>query len=165
MESLKSKLLMGGTFTLICRAKDGAIKWAEKTSNMVVAEGINHILDVTFTGATQTNPFYCGLTDATPTLASGDTLASHAGWTELTIYTGDRQAYVDVRSDHVVSNTASKASFYISTAGTVGGALMTDAATGSSGILLCEAALTGSNRSVVDGDTVSLTYTFTGADA
>ena len=48
--------------------------------------------------------------------------------------------------------------------GGVGGAFVASAASGTAGTLLCAAALSGGNRAVADGDTVSLTYSFTAAD-
>lgn len=152
-----------GRFEFRCIDRYGHLKWADEAVNLVVNIGLQHMLDVTFTGATQESTWYVGLTAADPVVASANTLASHAGWTELTGYTGSRQEYVDVRSDQAVTNSASQASFAITTAQTVGGAFLASDATGTDGILLCAAALSGSNRSVVDGDTVNLTYTFTAA--
>ena len=167
---MKSGVKLGGWFDeIICRDKYGAIKWTDTAKNLVPNVALNLILDRTFTGsaATEIDPWYAGLTGADPVPAAADTLsdAGHAGWTEFTDYTGNRMEYVDVRTDQTVSNTASKAEFPITTAGTVGGAFMASAATRTVGTLLCCAALTGSNRTVADGDTVTLTYTFTAADA
>lgn len=160
-----ASIKLGGVFTIICTAKDGVEKWRDYAKNMVVNVGIENMLDATFASGSVYDPWYCLLIDADPTVASTDTMASHGGWTEFDEYTGDRQEWVDVRSGNSITNTASKASFPITTAGTVGGAGINSALTATSGILMCAAALAGSNRSVVDGDTVSLTYTFAGADA
>jgi hypothetical protein len=143
------------------------LEWEDENHNLVVNVGLQHILDVVFAGATQVNPWYTGLTDGTPTVAPGDTMASHAGWTEITAYSESvRQTYVDVRSSQSVSNTASPASFSINGSATTGGGFLTSDSTkgGTSGTLLCAVAFTGGDRSVQSGDTVEVTYTFTAAD-
>ena len=164
-KALRTGVRVGGVFTIICYGSGGQERWADRCPNLVTNGGLNYFLDVAIAGSAQTATWYAGLAGADPVPAAGDTLASHAGWTEVTNYTGDRQEYVDVRTDQTVSNTASKAAFPISTAGTVGGAFLAASATASTGTVLCAAALTASNRSVIDGDTISLTYTLTAADA
>ncbi|WP_156815529.1 hypothetical protein [Pseudanabaena sp. PCC 6802] len=100
-----------------------------------------------------------------PTYAAGDTLASHAGWTELapgTAYTGNRQALtLGTVAAGSVDNSASKAVFPILANNTVAGAFICTAATGTSGILYGEGNFTGGNRSVVNGDTLNVTITLT----
>ncbi len=156
---------LGGKFHLVCRDKNGKIKWEATTKNLVVNEGLQHILDTEFSGGAQVDPWFVGLTDDTPTVAAGDTLASHVGWTEFDEYTGNRQTYVEVRSGQSLTNAASKAVFPITGAGGgVGGAFLASVATGSAGTLMCGAALSGGNRVVAASDTVNVTYTFGAAD-
>lgn len=155
---------IGGFFTVECFGEDGQRKWKDEVHNLVVNQGLQHVLDVLFAGGAQINPWYIGLTDGSPTPAAGDTLASHAGWTEFDEYSDDRKEFVDVRSGQVVSNTASRASFSINASGTVGGAFLAAAATGTSAVLLSVTALTGGDRSVANGDTVQVTYTFSATD-
>lgn len=161
---MKSKMKIGGVFDVVCIDANGNEKWRDRTHNLVVTEALQHVLDILFTGATQVNPWYVGLTGTAPSPAAGDTLASHAGWTEISAYTGNRQEYVDVRSSQTVTNSASKASFPITGTATVGGAFLASAASGTSGTLLCAAAFSGGDRSVISGDTVEVTYTFSAAD-
>jgi len=163
---MDSGIKVGGRFELVCRDRHGKVKWRDEAKNLVTTEGLQHILDILFVSATaQIDPFYVGLMDASPSPAAGDTLASHVGWTEFDEYTGDRQEYVDVRSSQTVTNGASVASFPITGAGGgVGGAFLASAATGTSGTLLCGAALSGGNRVVAASDTVEVTYTFSAAD-
>jgi hypothetical protein len=159
-------LVLGGKFYIECRDQFGRLKWTDEFPNLVVTEGVQYLLDAAFVSATaQIDPFFVGLTDNSPTFAAGDTLASHAGWVEFDEYTGNRQTYVDVRTGQQVSNSASPASFPITAAGGgLGGAFLAAVATGSADILLSGGALTGGNRVVANGDTVNLTYNFTGAD-
>lgn len=156
---------VGGVFELVCRDKNGRVKWRDTAENLVVNEGLQNILDTTFSGGTAIDPWFVGLTDNSPTPAAGDTLASHAGWVEFDEYTGNRQTYVEVRAAQTLTNAASVASFPITGAGGgVGGAFLAGVATGSASDLMCVAALTGGNRVVASGDTVEVTYTFTAAD-
>jgi hypothetical protein len=156
---------LGGVFDLTCYDRYGRVKWRDRAHNLVVNEGLQHILDSTFAAGTQVTTWYVGLTDNSPTPAAADTLASHTGWTEFTEYTGDRQEYVETRTNQQLSNSGSKASFPITGAGGgVGGAFLASAASGTTGTLMCVAALTGGNRTVANGDTVEVTYTFDAAD-
>lgn len=158
---INSGVRLGGIFELECHDRDGNFKWNDKAHNLVVNEGLQHMLDVTFAGATQEATWYVALLDSSPVPTAGNGMTDLSEFDE---YSGDRKEYVDVRSNQTVSNTASQASFSITTAGSgVGGAALVAAATGDD-ILLCAAALSGGNRTVADGDTVNVTYTFTAAD-
>ena len=81
-----------GRWDVVCRDKDGNVKWTDVIENLVTNAGLNHLLDVALSGASQITSWYVGLTDGTPTPAAADTLASHSGWTEVTDYTGNRKA-------------------------------------------------------------------------
>jgi len=141
------------------------IAWQDTAKNIVTNVGLQHILDVVFSSGSAVDPWYVGLMDASPSPAAGDTLATHAGWTEFDEYTGNRQEYVEVRSSQTESNAASPASFAITGAGSgVGGAFLASVSSGTSGTLLCGAALTGGNRTVAASDTVEVTYTFGAQD-
>jgi hypothetical protein len=159
-------LKVGGVFQVTCYRKDGSIRWQDTAKNIVTTEGLNHILDVLFTGTgeSQVDPWYVGLLAASPTPAAGDTLS---GISEFTDYDeAARQAYVDVRSNQTVTNAASKASFTIDTnSSTIGGAFLASASSGTSGILLCDAAFDGGNKAADDDDTLQVTYQFSAADA
>ena len=83
-------LAEGVTFCNVWRfeARDpqGNIKWVEEIHNIIVNVGLDDILDKYYKGSTYTASFFVGLTDGTPTVAAADTMASHAGWTEVTAY-------------------------------------------------------------------------------
>lgn len=166
---LKQGVKLGGVFHVKCFDKHGNLKWEDTAPNLVTNVGLEFILDILFVSATtQLDPFYVGLTDGTPTAAAGDTMLSHAGWSEVTAYDeAVRQTYVDVRSGQSVSNTASKATFTIDTnSTTIGGAFLISDSTkgGTSGTLLCVAAFTGGDKSADDDDSLEVTYTFSAAD-
>jgi nucleoid-associated protein YgaU len=96
-------------------------------------------------------------------------MASHAGWTEYVNYSNANRvtatfAAATTATPSVVTNTASAAVFNINGAGgTVAGAFLTSAndKSGTTGTLF-SAADFGSpgDRVVVNGDTLSVTYTF-----
>ncbi|MGD9381501.1 MAG: hypothetical protein PVI03_03575 [Candidatus Thorarchaeota archaeon] len=158
-----SELKLRGNFHVECFDKDGNLKWVEEGHNLVVNEGLNHILDVQFHAETQVTTWYVGL-KGTGSEAAGDTLASHAGWSEITAYTGDRKEFVEgAASSQQISNTGNAASFSITGTATVAGAFICSVSTGSAGKLFCVADFS-SPRSVDNGDTLNVTYTITAAD-
>lgn len=135
--------------------------------NIVVNQGLDDILDVHLSGGTQDTTWFLGLTAATPTFAPGDTLASHAGWTELTDYDEiNRVAFVDGGvSSQSLSNSASPAQFTSSSdSNSVGGSFLCGVNTGTSGRIYAGAAF-ASNKALDSAETIDVTATFTAADA
>lgn len=131
------------------------------SDNLVVNTGKNLILD-NFNAATGA-AVYVGLTGNTPTVAAGDTMASHAGWTEVTAYSQANRVTWNgaAASSQSRTNTASKAAFTINANGTnIGGAFLTTNNTkgGTSGTLVCGAALTGGNITLNDTAALDITY-------
>jgi len=163
-KSTRSGFKVGGVFTVECHGADGKLKWKDEAPNLITTEGIYKLLDVGCTGATAVATWYVGLVSATPTIIAGNTLAVHAGWTEVTDYTGNRQEWVEARTLANVTNSASKAAFPITGPVTVGGAFLASASTGTSGTLLCAAVFTGGNKAVASGDTLSVQYDVSAAD-
>ena len=130
---------------------------------MVVNEGLNYILGVTFSDETQDATHYLGL-KGTGTPAAGDTLASHATWSEITAYTGDRKAWTEGgASSQSISNSGSAAAFAINGAAEVYGAFLCVPETGTAQELVAAVDF-ASNRTLADGDTLNVTYTLTAAD-
>lgn len=161
----------GGVFTVECVGPDGQIKWTEKFHNRVVNQGLQDMNSQYFKGSGYVAAWYVGLVQGPGsgnTYAAGDTLASHAGWTELaasTAYTGNRKAAVfgtaTTADPSVISNSASPASFAMLVNGTtVAGALLCSAASGTSGVLFSVGSFTGGDKFVDNGDTLNVTYTF-----
>jgi hypothetical protein len=109
-----------------------------------------------------------GLMDATPTVAAGDTMGSHAGWTEADEYSeANRQAFTPGSvASQSVDNSASKATFSINATVTVGGAFLTSSNTknGTTGTLFAGGAFSGGNRALINGDTLRVQATYTQAD-
>lgn len=160
----------GGVFTVECRDKDGNIKWTAQSPNLVVNVGLQDMNTKYFSGSAYTAAWYIGLYGAAASNnpAAGDTAASHAGWTEVTAYSqATRPAATfgtaTTADPSVISNSASPATFSINGTTTVGGAFLISNNTkgGTTGILFSAADFQSpGDRSVVNGDTLSVTYQF-----
>jgi hypothetical protein len=162
------QMLAGGVFTVTCHDKDGNLKWEERNHNLVVNQGLKDMNDKYFSGSTYTAAWYIGLVQGPAsgtTFAAGDTLASHAGWTEDTAYAGNRKTATfgaaTTADPSVISNSASPAQFTMNGTTVIGGAFLTNVATGTSGILFSASDFQSpGDRSVVNGDVLNVTYTF-----
>jgi len=161
----------GGVFTVTCVGADGQEKWSDTFHNLVVNQGLQDMNSKYFVGAGYTAAWYLGLVQGPgsgTTFAAADTLASHAGWTELvpgTAYTGNRQTATfgtaTTADPSVIANTASPASFAMLVNGTVvAGAILASVNSGTSGILFSAGDFTGGDKTVDNGDTLNVTYTF-----
>jgi hypothetical protein len=159
-----------GLFEIKCHDKDGNLKWQAESKNLVVNAGLAYMAGSALTSVTQITTWYLGLygAGASNTPAAGDTMSSHAGWTEVVAYSNVTRVaatFVTATTSNpsVVTNTASPATFNINGTTTVGGAFLTSgsAKSGTTGTLF-SAADFGSpgDRSVVNSDTLSVTYTF-----
>ena len=165
-ESVKA----GGVFAIECIDKDGNLKWKAESKNLVVNQGLQTMNAVYFTSGTQITTWYIGLYGAASSNnpAAGDTMSSHAGWTEETGYSNANRptatfATPTTADPSVVTNSASPASFSINGTATIGGAFLTSNNTkgGTTGTLFSAADFQSpGDRSVVSGDTLNVTYTF-----
>jgi hypothetical protein len=165
----QAKARAGGVYKVQCVGADGHVKWEEEMHNLVVNQGLQNMVAAYLDAATQTTVWYIGLITGPgsgTTIAAADTLASHAGWTEFTNYSGNRKTATfgtaTTADPSVIDNTASPASFSItSTGGTVAGAFLASVDTGTSGILFSASDFQSpGDRIVVSGDTLNVTYTF-----
>ena len=161
----------GGVYTVQCFDATGQLKWEEEFHNIVVNEGLQDLNTKYFRGSGYSAVWYLGLITgpgSSVVYAQTDTLASKA-WTEFTNYSGSRKAVTfgnaTLADPSVITNSASPALFTISGAGgNVGGAFLTTALSGTTGVLFSEGNFTGGDKIVASGDTLSVTYTFN-ADA
>jgi hypothetical protein len=164
------KVAAGGVFTVTCIGADGQVKWEESLKNLVVNVGLKDMNDKYFTGSAYTATWYLGLYGAAASNdpAAGDTAASHAGWTEVVPYSNATRpaatfAAATTADPSVITNSASPASFTINATATVGGAFLISDNTksGSTGVLFSASDFAApGDRSVVSGDTLAVTYTF-----
>jgi hypothetical protein len=139
-----------------CVGADGNVKWVERIENLVTTEGKNDILDKYFKGASYTAAWFLGL-KGTGSAAVGDTLASHAGWSEVNPYAGNRPA-ITFGTTAAGSNTATAVSYSCNGSATVAGAFVSSVNTGTSGKLYSAGDFAAS-RAVVSGDTLNVTLT------
>ena len=159
----------GGVFHVQCFDKEGNLKWEDQMHNLVVNQGLQDMNTQYFKGSAYTAAFYLGLITgpgSSTTYAAADTLASHAGWTEFTNYSGTRKTVTfgtaTTADPSVIGNSASPAQFSITGGGgTVAGAFLATVDSGTSGVLFSEADFQSpGDRVVVAGDTLNVTYTF-----
>lgn len=158
----------GGIFTTTCYDKDGNFKWEESAHNLVVNEGLADMNDKYFSGSTYTAAWYLGLVTGPGsgnTYAAADTLASHAGWTEDTNYSGNRKAVTfgsaTSADPSVITNSGSPSQFSMTGTTTIAGAFLASVDTGTSGILFSVSDFQSpGDRDVVSGDTLNVTYQF-----
>ena len=159
---------MKSHYLVECFDRDGQLKWQEDVENLVVNVGLDDLLDKYFKGSSYTAAHYVGLTDGNPTIAAGDTMSSHAGWAEVADYsqTNRPDLTLGAVSGQSVDNDSNRAEFSINDSATVGGAFVVDNNTksGTTGVLYGAAAFTA-DRSVADGDTITVTVTLTTAAA
>lgn len=155
-----------GRFNVQCVGKDGQVKWEQSFPNGIVDVGLHYLLDAGFNGGTQVSTWYMGLIDNAgfSALANADTMASHAGWSESTAYdeaarpewdagaAGTRAVTNAATTDFTMSATVTIKGIFVTTVNTKGG---------TTGTLWATAAFS-SNASVVDGDTLKVTYTVSG---
>ncbi len=166
-----------GQYKVVCHDKDGNFKWEAVSDNLVVNVGLQDMNTKYFSGSSYTAAWYLGLygAAASNTPAAADTMSSHAGWTEVTAYSqGSRPACsfgatsTGTSGSSAIANTTASggtpATFSINGSTTVGGAFLTtsNAKGGTAGTLFSAADFQSpGDRIVVNGDTLTVTYTFT----
>jgi len=165
----------GGTFHFQCFDKDGNLKWEDSAKNLVVNTGLQDMNTKYFKGVSYSAAWYIGLVQGPAsgnTYAAGNTLASHAGWTEDTNYSGGNRATATfgtatTADPSVIDNSGSVAVFSITGTTTIAGAFLTTTQSNSStsGLLFSVSNFTGGDRAVINGDTLNVTYQFSLADA
>ena len=164
------KTKAGGVFKLQCFDSKGSMKWEAESHNLVVNQGLQDMNTKYFTGTSYTATWFLGLYGAAASNnpAAGDTAALHAGWTEVTAYSNATRptctfGTATTADPSVITNSASPAQFNINGTTTVGGAFLISNSTkgGTSGVLFSAADFASpGDRSVVSGDVLVLTYTF-----
>lgn len=170
MSDARTQIQLENIYEIECVGPDGKVKWVETIHNLVTTEGLTDNLDKYLKGSGYTAAFYVGLTSGTPSVAAGDTMASHGGWTEVVAYTeGTRPALtLGTVAAGSVNNSANKASYSVNANGTtIGGAFIATNSTksGTTGVLYGVGAFTGGNKSADSGDTLNVTVTCTATAA
>ncbi len=151
-------------YAMECVDSNGQLRWRDEFDNLVTTAGLNDSLQQHFKGSAYTALWYVGIT-AGSTFAASDTMGSHPGWAESTVYSNSSRPVLTLGTVAAgsVDNSASKAVFTINSSGNVFGAFVTtgSATSGSTGTLYGEGLLAAGYRAVQSGDTLSVTITLT----
>lgn len=146
--------------------RDGKLIWEDTFHNTVVDVGKRLILD-TILGNSAAGAIVMGL-KGTGSVAAADTQASHAGWNEVggtnaPTYSGSRKTPSFSAASGTSKTTSSAVSFSITSSGTVAGCFINIGGSATidntTGTLLSAGDFSGGSRSVINGDTLSVTYT------
>jgi hypothetical protein len=153
-----------GTWAIVARRGEEVL-WEESGPNLIVNAGLTYLNGVALTAVAQITAWFVGLLSPTPTIAAADTMAAHAGWTEVVAYSDStRKAWTGVAGAAGVStNGAAPAVFTCDTNDTgVGGVFLTSVNTkgGATGTLFSGKAF-AANRTLQSGDTLTVTYSAT----
>lgn len=167
---MKQQIEISGHVHLCCYNADGSIAWTRDFHNGVTRGGLDYLGQVGFTAGTQITPWYAGLINSTPSpsLAYGDTISSHSGWSEFTGYSGNRSQWVNAQAGQIVSSTGSF-SWPITSNGSVSGLFFIggsgSATKGGTTGTLWSTALQGQAATVAVGQVLTGRYSliFTGA--
>lgn len=153
--------------------RDGELldKWVE--SNICTDQGLNHLLDITFSGGTQVTDWYVMIYNTNTTPTSSMTYAVPV-FTESTGYSGAvRPEWVDGGvSSKAVDNSANKASFTMSTSDTIYGAALVGGGTAATskgdvaggGVVYNVSDFSGGERTVASDDVLKVTVTLQSSD-
>jgi hypothetical protein len=165
MKQTTSNFTPHGRAIVRCIRPDGSIRWTEEAPNLVTNAGLNFLLDNGL-NSTEAGTLYIGLKNiGSP--AAGDTMGSHAGWTENENYSeANRPAWGQGSASSQQVTNASPADFSIDTdSQTIAGLFITTDNTigGTSGTLI-SAVNFGSSKATGDGDTLQVTYTLSAGD-
>lgn len=169
-----------GCYHVVCRDKDGNVKWEEQFPNLVNAVGKELMLDTLLSGTTYTTvgPYLGLISGSSPTFLAADTMSSHSGWTEFTNYTVGGSAVRGTASfssasssglspSNVTTKSAAAITYTITGGGgTVGGCFLVTGSgavstQGSTAGTLYSAGAFSTAKVTTSGDTVSVTYSTT----
>lgn len=161
-----SKFQPRGMYLVEHRNKAGKLIGVYRVPNGIVDEGMEMILDTMFFAGSQSSTWYIGLVDNSgfTAFADADTMSSHAGWSESTVYSqATRPQWTVGAASSRQSTNASTVDFSINGSATLKGIFITDnnVKSGTSGNLWSTAAFS-STVSVSSGDTLKITYTVSG---
>lgn len=148
------------SFDIECRDADGNLKWEEHVSNMVMTVGKTFNLETVLRGSAYTAAWYLVLKGA-GTIAVGDTLASHAGWTEVNPYAGSNRPTVTFPAVAAGAVTSNQVSITINATQTVAGAgICTSQPVATTSGTLYNMTDFSTARGVASGDTMNITVNF-----
>lgn len=157
-------MALQGVYTVKCYASEGGeLLWQEQFPNLVVTAGKNHTLDNELAGSGYTATWYMGLISnvSYTAIAAGDTMASHAGWTEATGYSQATRVVTAWNAASAGSKALSAAlTFTMNATDTIKGCFLTTVSTkgGTTGTLFSAGLFTGGDQPVVSGNSLAVSY-------
>jgi len=171
-----------GYYHVVCRDKDGNVKWEDGFENQVVQVGKQLALNTllyTASGYTLVGP-YLGLIATSTGYSPTDTMSSHSDWTEFTNYTVGGSAIrgtavfasatgnnVTTPGSNIVTSSATAITYTITGAGgTVTGCFLVTGSGASSTLSSTTGTLWSAggfavSKTTTAGDTVTVTYSTT----
>ena len=164
-----SKVYVGGVFE---HWVNDDMSTLQADGNIVVDQGLNHILDSTLSGAAQLSSWYIGIYKNNYTVLSTDSASNIASAASEVVATTDvaetvREIWTDAgASGKAITNSASPASYTANASISVYGAFLISNNTigGATGTLMAGAKFTAV-RNLAATDVLNVTYTFNIADA
>lgn len=158
------RLGLSGTFTLHCRDRRGRHRWTLDLPNGVTTEGVNTILGVGFGAVAAITPYVGLIAESGYTgVSASDTHATHSGWNEWTLYSGNRPAWVPQASAGGGMGTLVPITWTMTAGGQLRGAFIASQAaktTGPGAIIYCTA-VAAAALTVALADVITCTYTLT----
>lgn len=158
---MDSNLIVGGHFWADHYGCDGKMIRTYRAKNGITTVALNHVLDVAMRQQSQLT-WKIGLIDNSgfDELAAADTMASHAGWTEVTAYTqANRPLWSPgaAASKKIINNTSVQ--FTMSSNQSINGIFVTSDNTkgGATGTLFCTGSF-DSVASMLSGETLKIFY-------
>jgi hypothetical protein len=153
-----------GCFDVRCFNPDGSLAWQDRWNNGATSAALNDILSVYFAAGTPKTTWYIGLINNAgfSALASADTMASHAGWTELTDYSESvRQTWTpSAPAGGSVTNTNTPSFTNITNGNVVNGAfLVSDNTKGGTTGVLWATSSNSTPQTLQSGQVLKVNYT------
>jgi hypothetical protein len=133
---------------------DGNLVWRREFDNLVTTAGKNLLGNIVFGATAKSAAWYLGLKGA-GTAAVGDTMSSHAGWSEVTAYDEATREVLTLASfsSGTANNSGSAAVFTINASVTVAGVFCVDNSTkgGTGGTLYSAGDFSGGSVTLSSG--------------
>lgn len=161
-----------GGFFVVEHVRNGEVIDTQISENIVVDEGLTHILDVALSGGSQDTTWFVGIfknnyTPVAGNVASTFADAGVAGEATTEIDETTRPAWTEAGvTSKTITNSASPATFTANTTVSIYGAfLISDNTLGGTTGTLMAASKFSSVRNLLSTDVLNITYTLTIADA
>jgi hypothetical protein len=156
----------GGYYKIEFVDKDGVLQWTDTVKNVVTTVGGNLALDTVLAGSAYTATWFLGLISnvsyvSVPVI--GDTMASHATWTESVAYSNATRPAPSWGTAAAKSKASTATAFNINASDTIKGCFLNSVSTksGTTGTLYSAGLFSGGDQVVTSGGTLNVTYTAT----